>query len=173
MRETKKQLHSLGSTAVTTTNLHPATGNWTIAQGDTSVTRDGNEVYATSYFHKFILHANTTGSNSSLCRMVLYQPRHDKDDQITDLTVLNSVDTDKFNVMYDRTFELGFASGHSTGTKVINVSRKFKNPKKLYYAGSTAQAPISPVMKWVFVSDQASGDKPPTIQAQLTNYFKD
>lgn len=105
--------------------------------------------------------------------MVLYQPRHDKDDEIANLNVLNSVDTDKFRVLYDRTFELGFGSGHAVGTKVVTVSRKFKSPKKLYFAGATVQAPISPTMKWVFVSDQAPTDKPPAIQAQLTNYFKD
>lgn len=173
LKETKKQTISVASSAITNTDAHSSTQNWTLAQGDTSVTREGNEVYATSFYHKMIVHANTTGSNSSLIRLVLYSPRHDKDDSITGLTVLNSVDTDKFKVIYDRTIELGFGSGHATGAKVIVVKRKFKKAAKLYYAGSTAQAPISPVMKWVWVSDQASSGKPPTLEAQLTNYYKD
>lgn len=172
-KETKKQTISVSSSAITTSDAHTSSTNWTLAQGDTSITREGNEVYATSFYHKFMLRANTTGSNTSFIRLVLYMPRHDKDDAITNLTVLNSVDTDKFKVLYDRTIELGFSSGHAFGGKVLTVKRKFKKPSKLYYTSSSSSAPISPVMKWVWVSDQGTNDKPPTLEAIMTNYFKD
>lgn len=172
-KETKKQTITVSSSAITTSDAHSSSTNWTIGQGDTSVTREGNEVYATSFYHKFMLRANTTGSNTSFIRLVLYMPRHDKDDSITNLTVLNSVDTDKFKVLYDRTIELGFSSGHAFGGKVLTVKRKFKKPAKLYYTSANASAPISPTMKWVWVSDQGANEKPPTLEAILTNYFKD
>lgn len=173
LKETKKQTIAVAASNITTTNSTAPAANWSIAQGDTSLTREGNEIYATSFYHKFIVHANTTGSNSSLIRLLLYIPRHCHEDVIENLTVLNSVDTDKFKVLYDRTLELGFGSGHATGAKVLTIKRKFKKSAKLYFTGNTAAPPISPVMKWVWVSDQLTTDKPPTLQAQLTNYFKD
>ena len=162
LKETKKQTITVTPTLITNADTHSSIENWTLAQGDTSVSREGNEVYATSFYHKFIVHANQTGSNSSFLRLVLYSPRHDKDDTITSLTVLNSIDTDKFKVLYDRTVELGYGSGHARGAQVITVKRKFRKAAKLYYAGHTAQAPISPVMKWLWVSDQPTSSKPPT-----------
>ena len=172
-RETKKQSIAVSDLNVTNSAHTSPTANYVIAQGDTSVTREGNEVYATSFCHKFILHANTTGSHTSICRLCLYIPKHNPSDTISNFTILSSTDTDKFVILYDRVVELGFGSGHAFGAKMLTIKRKFKNVKKLYYTGSGATAPINPVMKWIWVSDQASSGKPPTLNAELINYYKD
>ena len=173
-KETKKQTITVTDSNITTVNSSPTTDCWRLAQGDTSVTREGNEIYATSFCHKFILTADEGSSNNQLIRIVLYMPRHDKDDTINNLSVISSVDTDKFKVMYDRVFPLGYGSGHSEGVKYLQIKRKFRNPKKLYYSGSGLVDPISPVMKYVFVSDApVVGGKPPHLQAELINYYKD
>lgn len=172
-RESKKQTISVVDNSVTNVGHTTSTGSFEIAQGNTSLTREGNEVYATSFCHKFVCHANTTGTNTSIIRLCLYIPKHNPSDVITGLTILSSVDTDKFVVLYDRSIELGYGSGHAFGAKLLTIKRKFKNAKKLYYTGASAAAPINPVMKWIWVSDQAASGKPPTLNAELINYFKD
>lgn len=143
-----------------------------VGQGDTQNARNGNQIFATGFYGKFVLAA---GDSTNIVRVVMYIP---KDSQYTFYSsppgITSLIDQDKFTVLYDRYISLDTYNPQ----KVLTIARKWNRGSRrgiqCQYSGtgSTESDPSKNPIYIYFVSD-SSAVAHPTVTGNFRLYFKD
>lgn len=142
-----------------------------IGQGDTQETRTGNQILVTGLYGRFMVRSADT---TNFVRAVLYIP---KDPTVTLTSValdyIDSIDQDKFTVLYDRVFNLNTAGGNQ---KIFTIARKFNRGARkgiqVQYSGTASTDQSRNNLHLYFVSDSTVVSDPP-IYGYMMTYFKD
>ncbi len=151
----EKKLHDVdtGSTAFAAAGaMVLLTG---VAQGDTSLTREGLRINAHSLQLRCQFSTDDTYTNgTSFCRMLIFIDRHNQGANPTVTQLLESptwLDLrehegfTRFKILYDKTFSLsnklvGYqaATAREPSRRFIEVFKKFKSPIRIAYIGQAA-----------------------------------
>lgn len=100
--ETKSKTSNWNATAISTTP--DSTLLSTIATGDGSGARDGNEIYLRSLYGRVTL-AKSVSSTNSLVRIVAYTPKQESN-KLSSLDFISRIDPDEQTVWFDRLITL-------------------------------------------------------------------
>ena len=190
LREQKMSAFAITpNTIPTTVSINQTHRSFRIAQGDTHTTRDGNEVYATGFYFKAQIRANTDSPNKAYVRCLMVTPRQDSDDVPLTPTMTSIIDTDKFIVHKDFVVSVTNDAATPSGSvyqgyddrtsKFVVLKKKWKTPVKIIYSGVTSTPrTATPVVLFVSstsltVGGSPSGLVPSVIEGNFVNYFKD
>lgn len=176
LRETKANFFTLTPTdilqQVSTSNTFRS---FRIAQGDSSITRDGNEIYATGIYAKLQITANQAAANKAYVRVLLLTPKLNPDDLPVNVTMTSAIDTDKFWIHKD--FMVSVCNDdvntyNTENSKFITVKHKFKKAQRVTYGGSTTPIKAVPCL-YLVAQPSGAGYLPRMTQGLMYNYFKE
>lgn len=142
-----------------------------VAQGDTQITRSGNQIFVTGIHSRLWL---ALGDSTNIVRVVMYIPRICVDDTLAagTVSVFTAIDQDKFTILMDKTVFLNA----DTPYKMVNLGKKFnKGSRKgirVQFDGAAITDLSSNPIKLYFVSD-SSASTHPSLNGNIKCYFKD
>lgn len=142
-----------------------------VAQGDSQITRSGNQIFVTGIHSRLWL---SLGDSTNIVRVIMYIPRNSVSDTLGagTVTIHTAIDVDRFTILMDKTVFLNA----DTPYKMINLGKKFnKGARKgirVQFDGSAVTDLASNPIKLYFVSD-SSASAHPALNGNIKCYFKD
>lgn len=168
--ETKQKLINLSLQAIQDSARTPLNYQlMDVAQGDTQITRNGNQVWLTGIYLSGYL---TVSDTTNVVRMTVYEPRGDAS-ATPGWSTATAIDPDEYTIYTDKRFTVDTYNP----IKLVNYrkswTRKGKARGRRVVYGSTGSTDVQQGNVYVrFVSDStAIGD--PSFTGEIRAYFKD
>ncbi len=132
-REKKHHDEAIASTEINTTGA--IVDLLTVAQGDSDLTRDGDQLYLTNFSLKYYVNREANATGFDIVRVLLFQwkPRDDEDVPTLAKVISTSVppmghygmdNKGRFKILYDKIHALGDADGAlSSITRNVSISK--------------------------------------------------